>query len=164
MSKSPVENLQQQFVLVNYGILSVMLLICRVAVYHSQLRTIASDTVDPNDYLLLTPALYRAVPPWATSMVRMWSQFTNVVNGTQTPDLRNIRPLHYILLLILKKVDKAGRELFTPFRTDTSLPNTLDNIDVTENEDPSPTIPTYRRKEEKRKTVADKKGTSRLGQ
>ena len=43
---------------------------------------------------------------------------------------------------------KDEGERFTPYRS----------------KDPSPTIPTYRKKEEKVKTVEDKKGASSLGQ
>ena len=44
---------------------------------------------------------------------------------------------YYIIIIIIKKdqLCKAGREWYTPYQS----------------EDPSPTIPTYRQKEEKRK-------------
>ena len=54
------------------------------------------------------------------------------------------------LLLILIDIGNVGRgrERFTPYQS----------------EDPSPTIPTHRMKEEKGKTVEDKRGATGLGQ
>ena len=51
-----------------------------------------------------------------------------------------------IIIIIIKKdwQCKAGRERLTPYQS----------------EDPSPTLPTYREKEEKGKIVEDKKGES----
>ena len=51
-----------------------------------------------------------------------------------------------IIIIIIKKDwhRKAGRMRFTPYQS----------------EDPSPTLPTYRGKEEKGKIVEDKKGES----
>ena len=56
----------------------------------------------------------------------------------------------YIIIIIIKKdwQCKAGRGKLTPYQS----------------EDPSPTLPTYRGKEEKRKIVEDKKGREQLGQ
>ena len=52
----------------------------------------------------------------------------------------------YIIIIIIKKgwKCKAGRERLTPYQS----------------EDPNPTTPTHRKKEEKGKTVGDKKGAS----
>ena len=51
-----------------------------------------------------------------------------------------------IIFIIIKRgwQCKAGRELLTPYQS----------------EDPNPTTPTHRKKEEKGKTVGDKKGAS----
>ena len=51
-----------------------------------------------------------------------------------------------IIIIIIKRgwQCKAGRERLTPYQS----------------EDPNPTTPTYRKKEEKGKTVGDKKGAS----
>ena len=53
---------------------------------------------------------------------------------------------HRIIIIIIKKgwQYKAGRERLTPYQS----------------EDPNPTTPTHRKKEEKGKTVGDKKGAS----
>ena len=55
-----------------------------------------------------------------------------------------------IIIIIIKKNVRNARmgELFTPYQS----------------EDPSPTRPTNRKKEEKRKATEDKKGASWLGQ
>ena len=57
---------------------------------------------------------------------------------------------NFIIIIIIKKGRqcKAEREWSTPYQF----------------EDPSPTIPTYRQREEKGKRVEDKMGYSSLGQ
>ena len=57
--------------------------------------------------------------------------------------------LHIIIIIIIIIIKrgwqyKAGRERLTPYQS----------------EDPNPTTPTHRKKEEKGKTVGDKKGAS----
>ena len=58
----------------------------------------------------------------------------------------SVKCLNYIIIIIIKKdwQCKAGRGRLTPYQS----------------EDPSPTLPTDRRKEEKGKIVEDKKGES----
>ena len=63
---------------------------------------------------------------------------------------KNIDTFSIITVIIILKARryKAGREKLTPYQS----------------EDPSPTIPTHRRKAEKRKTVEDKKWSKQLAQ
>ena len=62
-----------------------------------------------------------------------------------------VNHLDTIIIIIIIKKDwqcKAGRGRLIPYKS----------------EDPSPTLPTYRRKEEKGKIVEDKKSREQLGQ
>ena len=66
---------------------------------------------------------------------------------SQGEERRSGRPLGIIIIIIIIKRGwqcKAGRERSTPYQS----------------EDPNPTTPTHRKKEEKKKTVGDKKGAS----
>ena len=61
---------------------------------------------------------------------------------TATQGIRHIRTLTHIIIIIKRGWQhKAGRERLTPYQY----------------EDPNPTTPTHRKKEEKGKTVGDKK-------
>ena len=62
----------------------------------------------------------------------------------------NVIIIIIIIIIIIKKGRhcQTGREQLTPYQS----------------EDPSPTIPTHRRKEEKGKTVEDKKCVEQLSQ
>ena len=69
------------------------------------------------------------------------------MNRCHTITVKYVLDVGLLLLLLLLKEDwqcKAGRGRLTPYQF----------------EDPSPTLPTYRGKEEKSKIVKDKKGES----
>ena len=56
--------------------------------------------------------------------------------------------IHFIIIIRKGRQCKAGRERLTPYQS----------------QDPNPTTPTHRMKEEKGKTVGDKKVSEQLGQ
>ena len=75
----------------------------------------------------------------------------SVVQHVATEPWKTIIIIIIIMIIIIIKKGrqcKAGRERLTPYQS----------------EDPNPTIPTHRRKEELRKTVGDKKWSEQLGQ
>ena len=66
-------------------------------------------------------------------------------NTSKIPRTRSITKTLYIIIIIKRGWQcKAGRERLTPYQS----------------EDPNPTTPTHRKKEEEGKTVGDKKGAS----